>query len=98
MNTTILFIIIALVCGLSGYFIGLRRGIDTYKHDFDMGYSQGWRDARTDFAAENQKKIAKEIREMDIDEGAKHFIASLDNLFEEETGDEIYDVFDCGEY
>lgn len=42
MNTTLSIILFALFVALVSYFIGLQRGNETHKYDYDDGYENGW--------------------------------------------------------
>lgn len=98
MSTALSYILLALFCGIGGYIIGLNRGNDTHKYDYDDGYDNGWSDCVDTINANLDELEVKCSKKAELDETreqkARELIEQLDDLFEDDEDNEI----DCGEY
>ena len=82
-------ILLALFCAIGGYFIGLNRGNDTHKYDYDEGYTKGYYDCYLEMR-EGYPVISREDK-------ARELIRQLDELFEDDEEDNV-EILDGGEY
>ena len=85
---TIAIIILALFCAIGGYVIGLRRGHETTKND----YEDGWNDAadfyESTFELTPIERIMDELGELELkrmkEENAKEVLRQIEELMEDE--------------
>ena len=98
MSTTLSCILLALFCAIGGYIIGLNRGNDTHRFDYDDGYDNGWSDCVDTINSNLDELEVKCSKKTEWDETreqkARELIEQLDDLFEDDEDNEI----DCGEY
>ena len=83
-------ILLALFCAIGGYLIGLNRGNETHKYDYDDGYTKGYCDCYLEMI-EGDPVISREDK-------ARELLKQLDELFREEEDEEDVEILDGGEY
>lgn len=74
-----------LFCAIGGYVIGLNRGIETHKYDYDEGYTAGFHNALTEIEVNRPDKLLKY--------NARELLRQLEDLFDDEE-----EILDGGEY
>lgn len=100
MNVSI--ILLALFCAIGGYLIGLNRGKETNKYDYDEGYEAGWNDCISEIEFVRTGGESEIITNPELIFGtgwdetreykARELVRQLDDLFYgEEDDDEIVD-------
>lgn len=101
-------ILLALFCAIGGYFIGLNRGNDTHKYDYDDGYENGWNDCITEIDFVKRGGESEIITHPELIFGedwsetrehkARELLKQLDELFREDEEEDNVEILDGGEY
>lgn len=81
---TLSIILFGLFVAIAAFLIGLHRGNENRKYDYDEGYTAGYYDCQEKFEVEDPDRTRYDK--------ARELLRQLDDLFEEDN------KIDCGEY
>ena len=104
---TLSIVLFGLFVAIGAFLIGLNRGNETHRYDYDEGYENGWNDCISEIEFVKKGGESEIITKPELIFGedwsetrehkARELIRQLDDLFDGEEEDDE-DIIDGGEY